>query len=353
MNKVVASADEAVALIPDGATIMMGGFGLCGIPENLIRALHARGTKDLTVISNNAGVDDFGLGILLQGAPGPQDDFDLRRREQGVRAAVPAAASSRWSWCRKARSPSGSAPAAPASAASSRRPATARSSPRARRRARSTARHYVLEMPLLRRFRVRQGAWKGDRAGQSRLPAHGPQLQPDDGDRRRASRSPKSSTSSSPARSIPITSSRRASSCSTSCRATSYEKRIEKRTGAAGLTRWTRRRAHRPARRARAAGRRLRQPRHRHADAGGQPRPARHRHHAALRERHARRRAVSDRGRGRSRSDQRRQGDGDRAARLLRISAAPTRSRWCAAATSTSPCSARCRWTRKATSPTG
>jgi len=66
MNKVVASAGEVVARIPDGATIMMGGFGLCGIPENLITALRRRGTKDLTVISNNAGIDDFGIGILLR-----------------------------------------------------------------------------------------------------------------------------------------------------------------------------------------------------------------------------------------------------------------------------------------------
>ncbi len=66
MNKVVASAADAVARIPDGATIMMGGFGLCGIPENLIAALRDRGTKGLTVISNNAGVDDFGIGILLR-----------------------------------------------------------------------------------------------------------------------------------------------------------------------------------------------------------------------------------------------------------------------------------------------
>jgi 3-oxoacid CoA-transferase subunit A len=66
VNKVLASAAEAVARIPDGATIMMGGFGLCGIPENLIAALHARGTRDLTVISNNAGVDDFGIGVLLK-----------------------------------------------------------------------------------------------------------------------------------------------------------------------------------------------------------------------------------------------------------------------------------------------
>jgi len=66
VNKVLASAEEAVARIPEGATIMMGGFGLCGIPENLIAALHARGTKGLTVISNNAGIDDFGIGVLLK-----------------------------------------------------------------------------------------------------------------------------------------------------------------------------------------------------------------------------------------------------------------------------------------------
>jgi len=66
MNKVLASAADAVSRIPDGATILMGGFGLCGIPEHLIAALHARGTRDLTVLSNNAGVDDFGVGILLK-----------------------------------------------------------------------------------------------------------------------------------------------------------------------------------------------------------------------------------------------------------------------------------------------
>ena len=65
MQKVVASADAAVADIPDGAVILMGGFGLCGIPENLIQALYRKGTRGLTLVSNNAGVDDFGAGILL------------------------------------------------------------------------------------------------------------------------------------------------------------------------------------------------------------------------------------------------------------------------------------------------
>ena len=65
MNKVVANADEAVRDIPDGATIMIGGFGLCGIPENLIRSLVRRGTKNLTTISNNVGVDGYGMGLLL------------------------------------------------------------------------------------------------------------------------------------------------------------------------------------------------------------------------------------------------------------------------------------------------
>ncbi len=66
MKKIISGAKEAVMNIPDGATIMIGGFGLCGIPENLIAAVHDKGIRDLTIISNNAGVDDFGIGILLQ-----------------------------------------------------------------------------------------------------------------------------------------------------------------------------------------------------------------------------------------------------------------------------------------------
>lgn len=66
MNKVISSADEAVKDIRDGAIIMLGGFGLCGIPENCIAALVKKAVKGLTCISNNAGVDDFGIGIMLK-----------------------------------------------------------------------------------------------------------------------------------------------------------------------------------------------------------------------------------------------------------------------------------------------
>lgn len=66
MNKIVANAEEAIKDIQDGMTLMLGGFGLCGIPENCISALVKKGVKNLTCISNNAGVDDFGLGLLLK-----------------------------------------------------------------------------------------------------------------------------------------------------------------------------------------------------------------------------------------------------------------------------------------------
>ena len=65
VDKVLQTAAEAAAMVPDGATIMVGGFGVCGIPENLVAALYARGTRDLTIVSNNAGIDGFGVGRLL------------------------------------------------------------------------------------------------------------------------------------------------------------------------------------------------------------------------------------------------------------------------------------------------
>jgi 3-oxoacid CoA-transferase subunit A len=66
MNKMVATADEAIRDVQDGAVVMSGGFGLCGNPENLIAALHRKGVKNLTIISNNCGTTDLGLGILLK-----------------------------------------------------------------------------------------------------------------------------------------------------------------------------------------------------------------------------------------------------------------------------------------------
>ncbi len=66
INKVVSGAEEAIQGISDGMTVMFGGFGLCGIPEHAIAAVRKRGTKDLTCVSNNAGVDGFGLGVLLE-----------------------------------------------------------------------------------------------------------------------------------------------------------------------------------------------------------------------------------------------------------------------------------------------
>jgi 3-oxoacid CoA-transferase subunit A len=66
MDKRVANADTAIAKIQDGVTILLGGFGLCGIPENLIAALQRKGSTNLTLVSNNAGIDNFGIGLLLQ-----------------------------------------------------------------------------------------------------------------------------------------------------------------------------------------------------------------------------------------------------------------------------------------------
>ena len=82
MNKVVANAGAAIADIANGQTIMLGGFGLCGIPENCIEALVRTGITGLTCISNNAGVDDFGLGLLLKTRQIKKNDQFLCRRKR-------------------------------------------------------------------------------------------------------------------------------------------------------------------------------------------------------------------------------------------------------------------------------
>ena len=84
MNKTVANADEAIRDIQENMTLLLGGFGLCGIPENCIAALVKKGVKGLTCIANNAGVDDFGIGLLLKTRQVKKNDFFLCRRKRGV-----------------------------------------------------------------------------------------------------------------------------------------------------------------------------------------------------------------------------------------------------------------------------
>ncbi len=204
MNKQIASADAAVALIPDGATIMMGGFGLCGIPESLIAALHRRGTRDLTVISNNAGVDDFGIGVLLRARQvrkmiatyvGENKEFERQFLIEGTRGRTDS---------RRARSRNGSAPAAPASAASSRPTGYGTIVAEGKETREIDGVHYVLEAPLRADFAFVK-AHTGDTHGNLRLPAHRPQLQPGDGHRRasddrrgRASRAARATSTPTP-----------------------------------------------------------------------------------------------------------------------------------------------------------
>ena len=81
INKTVSNVQDALQGIENGMTLMLGGFGLCGIPENSIAALVQKGVNDLTCISNNAGVDDFGLGLLLQKKTNQKNDFFLCGRK--------------------------------------------------------------------------------------------------------------------------------------------------------------------------------------------------------------------------------------------------------------------------------
>ena len=122
----IATAAAALdGLLFDGMLIAAGGFGLCGIPELLIAAIREAGTRDLTVASNNAGVDDFGLGVLLRDPAGPQDDV----APTWARTPSSCASTCRASWSssstRRARWPSGCGRAARASRASTPRPASA------------------------------------------------------------------------------------------------------------------------------------------------------------------------------------------------------------------------------------
>ena len=183
MDKRTSGPDESIRLLHDGATILMGGFGLCGIPENLIAAVRRKGTRNLTIVSNNAGVDDCGIGILLENKQvrkmistyvgenktfehlamsgelelelNPQGTFAERIRAGG--AGIPAF-----------YTPSGYGTIAA----------------EGRETRRFGNRDYLL-VPALRGDFAFIKAWKGDRWGKSGVPENGAQFQPHDGRRRR------------------------------------------------------------------------------------------------------------------------------------------------------------------------
>ncbi len=164
MQKVVRDADAAVEAIGDGATIMMGGFGVCGVPEHLIAALHRKGVRDLTVISNNAGTDDHGVGVLLQARQirkmistyvGENKEFERQYPREGDRGRTRAAGHLlRAHPRRRGRD----------RRRSSRRPASARWWPRARRLRDFDGRPFLMERRLRADFAFVK-AWTGDTAG--------------------------------------------------------------------------------------------------------------------------------------------------------------------------------------------
>ena len=296
---------------------MAGGFGLCGVPEALIEAVRKSGAKDLTFVSNNAGVDGIGLGVLLETG-------QIRKMissyvgENKIFASSICRASWSSSSTRRARWPSASAPAAPAFRPSSPRPASARSSPRARKSATSTARPIVMETGLVADVSLVH-AWKGDTEGNLVYRKTARNFNPmmatagkADGRRGRASGRagrdrPRPDHHAGHLRAAHRARRRRAEAH----RAAHHpQARRRLRFLEALHMPWTRDQMA-----ARAAkelqGRLLRQSRHRHSDAGLELHPARHERAAAERERHARHGAVPVRGRGGPGPHQRRQADGD------------------------------------------
>ena len=151
-------------VVKDGMTLMCGGFGVCGIPENLIVALHDSGVRDLTVVSNNAGIDGVGSALLLRDPADPQDDLLVCRREQGIRAAVFGRRIASSSSIRRARWPSAFARAARASTAFSPRPAPARMVAEGKETRVVDGETYVLENGLVADVSLVK-AWKGDAEG--------------------------------------------------------------------------------------------------------------------------------------------------------------------------------------------
>ena len=164
MNKVYPDAKSALeGVLKDGMTIMSGGFGLCGIPENLIDAIRDSGVKDLTVISNNAGVDDFGLGLLLETRQikkmissyvGENKEFE----RQYLAGELELEFNPQGTLAERIRAGGAGIPA------STPRPASARWSPKARKRRSSTARTTCWRRGLVADLAIVK-AWKGDTEG--------------------------------------------------------------------------------------------------------------------------------------------------------------------------------------------
>ena len=195
MDKVVASAAEAVADIPDGATLAVGGFGLCGIPSVLIQAVLEAGTRDLEVVSNNCGVDDWGLGLLLGARRlrrmvasyvGENKEFarqylagelEVELTPQGTLAERMRAGGSGIAGVlhpHRGRHPGGRGRHA---VAVRRQPATSRSLSPPKETQEFDGREYVLERAIVADFGLVR-AWKGDRHGNLVYRDVGPQLQP-------------------------------------------------------------------------------------------------------------------------------------------------------------------------------
>ena len=160
-------------------TIAAGGFGLCGIPENLIQALVDSGVKGLTIVGNNAGVDDFGMGLLLKTPPGEEGDRLLRRREQGVRAPGARRRARAAADARRARSRRSCAPGGAGIPGFYTRTAFGTKLAEGKETKVFDGKEYVLEEAIRADLVHRQGL-EGRQVGQPRLPQDRAQLQPDD-----------------------------------------------------------------------------------------------------------------------------------------------------------------------------
>lgn len=163
MNKTVPDIQQAIADVSEGATIMVGGFGLCGIPENLIQALLEKGTRNLTLISNNAGVEDFGIGLLLRNRQvrklvatyvGDQPKFEELVRNGDLKIEL----SPQGTFAERIRA-GGAGIAGFYTPTGYGTIATENKETRA-----WNGRHYVLELPLRAQFAFVK-AWRGDWAG--------------------------------------------------------------------------------------------------------------------------------------------------------------------------------------------